>query len=368
MTDPSKFRELPPGFRCGEELEQGGDGSSIGRSGVSFFCECRLSPLPDDGEQNQPQQQPQQLRQQQQQLRLTFRCRDRSVGVLESKESAIARDEYDATDTAEAVDPFFFDTGYTLAGRTGFQVWSGTRLMIESLLFPLPGDCDRLVAIQNEINSAEGKNILELGAGVGVVGTTIAAATACRVLVTDLPTLVENSLLPNLKQNRNESRSSSATSDEEEPAWLHTASSNLEFEDEEDDEDVVVPLGDKGGWASIGNIDWTEPLSDEISSVSSCLDWIIASDCVWLLSMLDSLLDTAEALLRSNPRARLILSFQRRDDGDITRFSTVEGIVDNVRNKRGWSIDCLAWRHVRQEGTDQPKEVFVFEIVPTGSN
>ena len=62
----------------------------------------------------------------------------------------------------------------------------GTRLMIESLLFPLPDDSDRLAAIQKEMNSADGRNILELGAGVGVVGTTLAAATGCRILLTDL--------------------------------------------------------------------------------------------------------------------------------------------------------------------------------------
>lgn len=62
----------------------------------------------------------------------------------------------------------------------------GTRLMIESLLFPLPDDNDRLSAIQKELTSESGKNILELGAGVGVVGTTLAAATSCRVVLTDL--------------------------------------------------------------------------------------------------------------------------------------------------------------------------------------
>mmetsp|Transcript_32427 Transcript_32427/g.76290 ORF Transcript_32427/g.76290 Transcript_32427/m.76290 type:complete len:406 (+) Transcript_32427:199-1416(+) len=378
MTDPSKFRELPPGFQCGEELEDGGIGS-IGRCGVSFYCVLPPASNRDDTggvngepEKNQTQrsttsnsqhqhQHQHQEQQQQQRRKLTFRCRDRSVGVLESKESAITKAEYDATDTAEAMDPFFFDAGYTLAGRTGFQVWSGTRLMIESLLFHLTDDSDRLVAIQKEINSTDGKDILELGAGVGVVGTTLAAATACRVLLTDLPTLVENSLLPNLKQNQDESRADDKQSVSE-PAWLRKASANMEFEEEEDDEDVVFPLGDRGGWGSIANIDWTERLNEEVSSVSS-LDWIIASDCVWLISMLDSLLNTVDSLFRLNPKARLILSFQRRDAGDTTRFSTVEGIVDNVRN-RGWSIDCLAWRYVRQEGSTEPKEVFVFEIIP----
>ena len=59
-------------------------------------------------------------------------------------------------------------------------------MLVESLLFPLSGDNDRLVQIQKELNSEDGKNILELGAGVGVVGTTLAAATSCKVLLTDL--------------------------------------------------------------------------------------------------------------------------------------------------------------------------------------
>lgn len=175
MTDPSKFRSPPPGFKCGEELEEG-DGS-IGRSGVSFYCI-----LPENKESNDNRD----IQRTIHQRRLTFSCRDRSVGVLESQESAITKDEYDATENSTAGDPFFFDAGYTLAGRTGFQVWSGTRLMIESLLFPLPDDSDRLAAIQKEMNSADGRNILELGAGVGVVGTTLAAATGCRILLTDL--------------------------------------------------------------------------------------------------------------------------------------------------------------------------------------
>lgn len=62
----------------------------------------------------------------------------------------------------------------------------GTRLLIESLLFPSSDDNARLVTIQNELNSECGKNILELGGGVGVVGTMLAAATKSKVLLTDL--------------------------------------------------------------------------------------------------------------------------------------------------------------------------------------
>jgi len=177
--------------------------------------------------------------------------------------------------------------------------------------------------------------------------------------------LVEHSLLPNLRRNREKLR---AEVDEsmEKPTWLRNASSNIEFEEEEEEheyeDDLVFPIGNIGGWASVANIDWTAPLSEEISSISS-LDWIIASDCVWLVSMLDSLLDTVASLFKLNLNARLLLSFQRRDAGDNTRFSSVSSIASSVR-RRNWSIECLAWRHVRQEGERELKEVFVFEIFP----
>ncbi len=112
VTDPSKFRPSPKEFQCGEELEDGG--GIIGRTGVSFFCTLpknKESGEGDDGKSPDDN-------------RLTFTCRDRSSGVLESEESAITNDEFEATQNACSVDPFFFDEGYTLAGRTGFQVWS----------------------------------------------------------------------------------------------------------------------------------------------------------------------------------------------------------------------------------------------------
>lgn len=181
------------------------------------------------------------------------------------------------------------------------------------------------------------------------------------------PTLVENSLLPNLKRNREESRVKDIGGEDSvrKPTWLSEASSSVEFEeedsDEEEDEDLVFPIGKRGGWASAAVIDWTAPLNDDVASISS-LDWIIASDCVWLRSMLDSLLDTVDSLFRLNPNARLLLSFQRRDSGDNTKFSSVSSIIDSV-HRRNWSIECLSWRHVRQEGEKELKEVFVFEII-----
>jgi len=271
----------------------------------------------------------------------------------------VTNEQFEATQNSTGVDPFFFDKGYTLAGKTGFQVWSGTRLLIESLLFPLLDDNDQLVKIQKSLST---KKIIELGAGVGVVGTAM-AFSGCQVLLTDLPTLVEHSLLPNLICNRENERGIKST---KEPRWLHKASHNMRFEENEDNENVVFPIGNNGGWASITTIDWTEPLNEQVSSITS-LDWIVASDCVWLVSMLESLLNTVDSLFRKNHNARLLLSFQRRESTDRSRFSSVSSIVNSV-HEREWSLDCLAWRHVRQEGENEPKEVFVFEIAPLKRN
>ena len=90
-------------------------------------------------------------------------------------------------------------------------------------------------------------------------------------MLQDRPTLVENSLLPNLIRNRDESRAEEIDGEKciGEPTWLRKASSNMEFEEEEDDENFVFPMGNRGGWASIANIDWTESLNEEVSSLSA---------------------------------------------------------------------------------------------------
>lgn len=89
LKDPSRLRGPPKGFQCGENVEEGEVGS------VNFYFT-----LPDGA-------------------RLDFSCRGRSVGVLLKNEPDVADEELESE---IAVDPFFFDDGYTLAGRTGFQV------------------------------------------------------------------------------------------------------------------------------------------------------------------------------------------------------------------------------------------------------
>ena len=122
---------------------------------------------------------------------------------------------------------------YALAGKTGFQVWPGTRLAVDALIFPRAGDSlslqkwQRRVDVRQRGNNRDGFRVLELGAGVGVVGASLAVMGA-QVLLTDLADLVKDSLHPNLVQNSNNYQATTISSgpaeNESPPDWLQLQS------------------------------------------------------------------------------------------------------------------------------------------------
>lgn len=270
---------------------------------------------------------------------LTFSCRGRSVGMLLETEEAAEENE---EEEFEKVDCHFFDPGYTLAGRTGFQIWSASRLMVEVLTWPLPSiDGPNIRKWQSRV--ANGAKIVELGSGIGIVGASLAHAGA-HVLLTDLPTLVDHATHPNIIQNEN----IKARIDEQrqKQCWENS-----------------VPIG--RGYASAITLDWTRPLPKEIDDV----DIIVASDCVWLTSMFHALLNIVSSIFEKSPDATFFLSFQRRNssrkfynenNSRSSMFTTVEDIIHTIHNK-GWNMNCIAWRPIHLVDEDN-KEVFVLEI------
>ena len=153
-----------------------------------------------------------------------------------------------------------------------------------------------------------------------------------------------------------------------------------------------------GGWIAATALDWTKPVVPQQLTVEQCqaVDLILASDCVWLVSMLQGLLSTVAEICRhdchvnndsnnnnNHPPKSFLMSFQRRDpdpssngneDATTEMFTTVDRVLAELQ-ARNWNVECLAWHPVvyknpeQQEGTTNSKvndtttkEVFLFEI------
>ena len=261
------------------------------------------------------------------------------------------------------MDPFFFDSGYTLAGRTGFQIWAASRILIEYLASPtplslqqekMPKGLEALCNWRHRIAN-DNLNIIELGSGVGLVGACLAARGA-NVMLTDLPTLVENATEPNLSKNQH----IEAESKSQRPGWFQDYNAK--------------PLGK--GWAATAPLDWTQPIEEQLP-VDLCenIDVVVSSDCVWLVSMLDGLLDTVASIFRSSSKKNrghyptFLMSFRRRDpktaaskdDDESSIFTTAESVIAEMK-ARQWTVKCLSWQWCHNE--TPKKEVFLFEIRP----
>lgn len=306
LTGPAHL--LPPtmGFECGECLDVQDDQDDLP---VTFYCRF------PDGQ------------------RLVFGCRKPSFGVLTQKEERV--EDFDVS----AVDPNFFDEGYTLAGSTGFCVWAGARLVSEA--FACHSDFPNLPSIQ-------GLRILELGAGVGLLGATLAMAGA-QVLLTDLNTLVDFAIQPNLERN-----SQASDKDQTVPEWLSN-----------NQEQPAYSVGK--GWASARALDWSKPVESQLTGEQlENIDIIVASDCAWLASMLDMLLETIASIFASGGAKSFFMAFQRRESNIGSATFTTESHLQQVIRQRGWSLHPRAWRPVTL--VDQTETVVcLVEIRPDSS-
>ena len=238
---------------------------------------------------------------------------------------------------------------------TGFQVWPGSRLMVESftcandLTMDENNKCTRVARLRDwkDRLAKGGMNILEVGAGIGVVGTCLAAAGG-NVLVTDLPVLVEHGIQPNLRRN---STTLPAPSMSECPEFLATKEDESQFN--------ANAIGE--GWARAGVLDWFKPVSEQLSAeTSSNIDVIIACDCIFLRKLVDPLFATVSTLFEHSMSRcpKFLFTFQRRNMMGV--FIQLEELLGRI-DERGWMVECLAWRTVHVEG-DGIHENYLFEV------
>jgi len=276
-------------------------------------------------------------------ITLNFNCRDKSSGVLLPTEPKAPETKGEGMN-----DPFFFEKGFYLEAKTGFQPWPGSRLMVEAFTCM---ENAKMKHWQERIANND-LNVLELGAGIGLVGSCLAAAGA-RVIITDLPVLAEHGIWPNIRRNGKSIPLDQVP--EEVTSYLLSGSQLLE----RDNLFEPTPIGE--GWACPAALDWCKPVSEQLShETSSAIDVIIACDCLFLRKLIDPCLDVISSLFLQMKLPRLLFTFQRRHLMGV--FIGLEELLELMERRR-WNVECIAWRTIEVEGDGQ-NGLYLFEVSP----
>ncbi|KAL1496616.1 hypothetical protein AB1Y20_014220 [Prymnesium parvum] len=190
-------------------------------------------------------------------------------------------------------DPNFFDQDYSVAASTGGLLWEGSWAAIE-LLRHTESFLSR---------SLRGKRVVELGAGVGLLGLC-AAAGGAHVLLTDVPAVVSDMLLPNIAANASAPAEAAA-------AWPGARS-----------------VG--SGSALAQPLDWQRALAEQCALVDPRgADVILAAECVWLNELVDPFVSTVVGLMQLHTVC--ILAFRERAVETSQVFASARSVLDRFR-------------------------------------
>ena len=210
-------------------------------------------------------------------------------------------------------------------------------------------------------------NILEVGAGVGIVGISLAALGGC-VLITDLPVLVEHSIRPNLRRNR-----CNENVDDDNNFKRHCGRStnhdNFFLESSEE------YSSNGNGSAQAVVLDWFIPLSEQLPyATTSAVEVIIGCDCMWMSKLVEPLLEVVSTIFQhylsnitstttTRTQPSFFFTYQRRNQSGV--FIGLEELLARI-NQRGWNVDCVSWRTIydKEEGNH---ELYLFEVTPANS-
>lgn len=279
---------------------------------------------------------------------LTFVCRDPSNGVLHKEEESVILSQ-------TAVDPHFFASNYNLAASTGFSIWPGSRFLAECLLLSKSNDCEALNLLQQRlVDEKKNCRILELGAGVGLVGVVLACVARAHVLQTDLPVLTEHAIQVNQQRN----------------AHQHTDETEISSSTDRDDRICPsllqayqgLPVGTDGGWVGSCVVDWTAPLKEQLAdpTTASQIDLVVACDCLWLKHLLEPVLDRIQEIFEQSRDNRPVFVCTYQNRGRNAMYSDLPTIRASIE-VREWKLDCLAW-HVVDCGDHHTNDLMVLLI------
>ena len=320
VPDPSRHVPISPDLKCGEEwitsdheayCDEESDEDHYGQ--INFYMS-----LPHANN-----------------MKLIFNCRDKSSGVLLDSEPKVSKSEAEDNHVAN---PFFFEKSYSLEAATGFQPWPGSRLMVEA--FTCDMKSEKTDYWQERLSNKD-LSILEVGAGVGMVGVALAAAGG-RVIISDLPVLTKHGIIPNLKRNGQHCEDPS----QKDLGLIETSE--------------CFRIG--RGYAQATVLDWTKAVSEQLpQTTSSNLDVIVGCDCLFLRKLVDPLLSIVSTLFEQTPKCKFLFTYQRRNMMGL--FIGLEELLKRI-DQRGWSVECLAWRTIHVED-DGEHELYLFEASPT---
>lgn len=204
---------------------------------------------------------------------------------------------------ADWQDENFFDADYSVAAATGSLMWDGSWACIELLRNPSSWFTQIL----------HSKRVVELGAGVGLLGLCLAAAAGSHVLLTDVPAIVDGTLTPNIAANASSS-SSAESSASGNSSWLGSSR-----------------FGEQGGTAVAQGLDWERPVDAqrEFNGDNDPLDAevVLAAECVWLAELVEPFVRTVLALMRGPRHPPCVLAFRDRSKAESTTFSSADSVV-----------------------------------------
>lgn len=225
-------------------------------------------------------------------------------------------------------DANFFDEDYSVAATTGFSVWEGARMLLDMLLDGVGDDqtVDRGVGGETcaeALSGLRGRRVLELGAGTGFAGLALAAA-GCRVLLTDLPAVVEQSVVPNLAMNALEGVAGGDEGEEAGSGWAGE-----------------VAVGD--GFAAAAAFDWTKPVTAEgMGNDPRRAEVLVAAEALWLRELVEPFVATVAACLAPRGGASHCLLAFRDRAGEASETFAGKAVVLEAFAAAGCAVRELA--------------------------
>lgn len=205
--------------------------------------------------------------------------------------------------------------------HTIVQVWGGTRVLLD---FLSSADSDIM----------EGCAVIELGAGLGLVGIC-AAVRGCHVLLTDVATvtnLIQENILTNAQPQQ--IGNVSVTVADQEPVQTGTSSGGVPW---------LHSHRIGSGSAACMPLNWLGDIQMQASHSGqdlSQVDYIIACEVIWLQDLLQAYVQTLSALLHSANQPVCYMSYTIRGT-ESSRVFTAEVNVKKALQDAGCSVTVL---------------------------